>query len=85
MTNVDSPAPAPRSIPLPGGTAAAMYTRENLTALYQCSHGELGRLLARKMAPLPVRIDGAILWYVDEALREQPQVLRTLARWKGKR
>ncbi len=65
--------------------APVMYTRENLTALFQCSHGELGRLLARRMAPLPVRIDGQILWYADEIASAQADVLRTLARWKKKR
>jgi hypothetical protein len=63
----------------------AMYTRENLTVLFKCSHGELGRLLARKMAPLPVRIDGTILWYIDEVQNATPQILRTLERWKVRR
>lgn len=74
--------PAPRKIPLPLGGDALVYTRENLTQLYRCGHGELGRLLARKMAPLPIRVDGQILWYVDEALSAQPQVMRTLERWR---
>lgn len=63
----------------------AMFTRENLTALFKCSHGELGRLLARKMAPLPVRIDGQICWYIDEVQNATPQVMRTLERWKVRR
>lgn len=65
--------------------AATMYTRENLTVLFKCSHGELGRLLSRKMAPLPVRIDGTILWYIDEVQNAQAQVMRTLERWKQRR
>jgi hypothetical protein len=65
--------------------AATMYTRENLTVLFKCSHGELGRLLSRKMAPLPVRIDGQILWHVDEVQNASAQVLRTLERWKTRR
>ena len=75
-------APNPRRVPLPLGGDALMYTRENLTQLYKCSHGELGRLLSRKMGPLPIRIDGAILWYVDETLNAQAQVIRTLERWR---
>jgi hypothetical protein len=75
----------PRDPANPFGTPAAMYTRENLTVLFKCSHGELGRLLARKMAPLPVRIDGQILWYIDEVQNATPQVLRTLERWKQRR
>jgi hypothetical protein len=59
-----------------------MYTRENLTQLYRCSHGELGRMLSRKMAPLPIRIDGQILWFVDECLGKQAEVIRTLERWR---
>jgi hypothetical protein len=74
--------PNPRRIPLPLGGEALMYTRENLTQLYRCSHGELGRLLSRKMAPLPIRIDGQILWFVDETLGLQAQAMRTLERWR---
>lgn len=81
-SQTQDPAPSPRKIPLPLGGDALMYTRENLTQLYRCSHGELGRLLSRKMAPLPVRIDGAILWFCDEALNHQAQVIRTLERWR---
>ena len=75
-------APTPKTVQLPAGGQAVMYTREHLTIMYRCSHGELGRLLARNMAPLPIRVDGAILWYVDETLRAQAQVLRTLERWR---
>jgi hypothetical protein len=78
----DHPAPAPRKVPLPLGGDALMYTREHLTQLYRCSHGELGRLLSRRMAPLPIRLDGAILWFVDETLNQQAQVMRTLERWR---
>jgi hypothetical protein len=74
--------PAPRKIPLPLGGEALLYTRENLTQYFRCSHGELGRLLTRKMAPLPIRIDGGIYWYVDEVLSSAAQVLRTLERWR---
>lgn len=72
----------PRKVPLPLGGDALMYTRENLTQLYRCSHGELGRMLVRKMAPLPIRIDGQILWFCDETLNMQAQVIRTLERWR---
>jgi len=65
--------------------AATMYTRENLTVLFKCSHGELGRLLARKMAPLPIRHDGQILWFIDEVQNSMAQVQRTLERWKTRR
>lgn len=76
-------APVPRLVQLPlSSLARSFYTREHLTILYHCSHGELGRLLARNMAPLPIRVDGAILWYVDEALDSMAQVLRTLERWR---
>lgn len=65
--------------------AVTMYTRENLIVLFKCSHGELGRLLSRKMAPLPVRIDGQILWYIDEVQNATATVQRTLERWKQRR
>jgi hypothetical protein len=69
----------------PAARPDAMYTRENLTVLFKCSHGELGRLLSRKMAPLPVRIDGQILWYIDEVQNATATVQRTLERWKQRR
>ena len=85
MSETQTTIPVPRTVPLPAREPAAMYTRENLTALFKCSHGELGRLLARKMAPLPIRYDGVILWYVDEVQNATPQVMRTLERWKQRR
>lgn len=75
-------APTPRNVALPFGGHASMYTRENVTIIYRCSHGELGRLLQRNMAPLPIRIDGLIAWYVDEVVAAQAQVMRTLERWR---
>lgn len=77
-----APNPDPRKVPLPYGGHALMYTRENLVYMYRCSHGELGRLLRAKLAPLPVRIDGQILWYCDEVLGAQANVIRTLERWR---
>jgi hypothetical protein len=76
-------APTPRDVTLPvTNIVHRFYTRENLTLLYKCSHGELGRLLVRKQAPQPIRLDGVILWYADEALDQMAQVLRTLERWR---
>lgn len=75
-------APIPKTISLPLGGEALTFTREQLTILYRCSHGELGRLLARKMAPLPIRVDGQILWFVDEVQVSQAQIARTLERWR---
>ena len=72
----------PKLVALPTGNAAEFFTREQLTILYHCSHGELGRLLARKLAPLPIRVDGVILWFVDEATAMAAQVTRTLERWR---
>jgi hypothetical protein len=74
--------PMPRRVQLPLGGAADFFSREQLTVIYRCTHGELGRLICRKMAPLPVRIDGVILWFADETLVMQPQVMRTLERWR---
>ena len=86
MTDNDTPAPpTPRRTLLPLGGEALTYARENLTQLYRCSHGELGRLLSRKMAPLPVRIDGQILWWIDEVQNATATVQRTLERWKKRR
>lgn len=74
--------PVPRTTQLPLGGAATTLTREQMTILYHCSHGELGRLLVRRMAPLPIRVDSQILWFVDEAHNARAQVQRTLERWR---
>lgn len=79
---VEATTPIPRTIQLPLGGEASMFTREQMTILYHCTHGELGRLLSRRMAPIPIRVDGAILWFVDEALSQHAQVARTLERWR---
>jgi hypothetical protein len=48
----------------------ATLTREQVAARFQCSHAELGRLLRERIAPLPVRVEGAILWFEDECANE---------------
>lgn len=80
----EAPAPVilPRRVQLPLGGAVDVFTREQLTTIFRCTHGELGRLLCRKMAPLPIRIEGTIFWYTDETLAAQAQVVRTLERWR---
>lgn len=74
--------PTPRTIPLPLGGSALMFAREQLTVLFRCSHGELGRLVKARLAPSPIRVGGQILWFVDESLNAQAQVERTLNRWR---
>lgn len=74
--------PDPRRVPLPCGGQLLMYTRENLAYILKCSHGELGRLLRARLAPLPIRVDGQILWFCDEVLNSHSTVERTLARWR---
>lgn len=78
----EPPRPGPKVVLLPLGGKVDMFTREQLTVLYRCSHGELGRLLKAKLAPLPIRVDGGIFWFVDEALNAQAAVSRTLTRWR---
>jgi hypothetical protein len=78
----EQPAVRPKLVALPSGSSAEFFTREQLTIIYRCSHGELGRMLSRKLAPLPIRVDGVILWFVDEVVNMQAQVMRTLERWR---
>jgi hypothetical protein len=75
--------PTPRTVFLPMGGKAAMFTREHVTILYKCGHTELGRLLKNHMAPMPIRVDGLICWYQDEVMNAVPQVMRTLERWRS--
>jgi hypothetical protein len=76
------PAVKPRVVQLPLDGSASLFTREQLTVLYKCSHGELGRLLVRRLVPLPIRIDGTIYWYADEIMQAQLQATKTLERWR---
>jgi hypothetical protein len=73
--NVDSP----RSRPEP------TLLRDHLVAALGCSHFELGRLLRERIAPLPVRIDGVILWYEDEAKLAAPRCRDAVAYWRRRR
>jgi hypothetical protein len=74
--------PNPKNVELPAGGSAPMFTREQVVKVYGCSHGEFGRLLIRKVAPLPIRIDGAILWFADEVQKLHPVVDEHLQRWR---
>ncbi len=53
-------------------------TRDQVVAIYGCSHGDLGRLLRENRAPLPVRVDGAIFWYLDEVEKAKDRVKKIL-------
>jgi hypothetical protein len=55
-------------------------TREQVAAKFECSYTELGRLLRERYAPLPVKIDGNILWHDDEVTQAEPDVKKLLAR-----
>lgn len=58
----------------------ATITREQLVTLYDVSQGYLGYLLREKKIPLPVRINGEILWYKDEIDASLPKIQSFLAR-----
>lgn len=73
-------APRPRSVSLPVSGVGSFYTREQLTAIYGCSHADLGRLLRDRLAPMPIRIEGAIYWFEDEVAESRPGVTRVLER-----
>jgi hypothetical protein len=80
MDATPRPLPTPRSVPLPGGRTGSFYTREQVTALYGCSHAELGRLLRDKIAPMPIRVDNTTLWYQDEVSASAEKVKHVLER-----
>lgn len=61
-----------------------MY-RDTLVAALDCSHFELGRLLRERIAPLPVRLDGVILWYEDEARAALDKCRDALDYWRRRR
>ena len=75
-------APNPKNVELPAGGHAQMFTREQVVRIYGCSHGEFSRLLIRKVAPMPIRIEGAILWFADEVQESHPAVQEHLKRWR---
>jgi hypothetical protein len=84
-SNEGAPPPAPRRTTLPLGGEAEVYTRDNLTKIYACDHAELGRLLRDKVAPLPIRVDGNVLWFADEVQRAVPNVQKVLDRARRRR
>lgn len=59
---------------------APTYTRERLVDIYGVSQGYLGYLLREKKIPLPVRINGEILWYKDEVDASLPKIQPFLAK-----
>lgn len=58
-------------------------TREELVKIYDVSQGYLGYLLREKKIPLPVRINGDILWYADEVANSLPKMKAFLERRKN--
>lgn len=59
---------------------APTLARESLVKLYGVSQGYLGYLLREKKIPLPVRINGEILWYKDEIDESLPKIQLFLAK-----
>jgi hypothetical protein len=57
-------------------------SREDLTRIYNVSQGYLGYLLREKKIPLPVRINGEILWYADEVDASLPKIKAFLEKRK---
>lgn len=57
-------------------------TREELVKIYDVSQGYLGYLLREKKIPLPVRMNGEILWYADEVQASLPKIKSFLERRK---
>lgn len=55
-------------------------TREQVAARFECSFTELGRLLRERFSPLPVKVNGQILWHADEVAQAEPDVKKLLAR-----
>ena len=64
---------------------APTLLRDHLISLLGCSHFELGRLLREKIAPLPVRIDGLILWYEDESREAVKRCSEAVEYWRRRR
>lgn len=56
--------------------------REALAQIYGVSQGYLGYLLRERKIPLPVRINGEILWYEDEVSASLPKIKSFLERRK---
>lgn len=57
--------------------------REDLVKIYDVSQGYLGYLLREKRIPLPIRINGEILWYADEVHASLPKIKSFLSRRKA--
>lgn len=59
---------------------APTISRDELVNTYGVSQGYLGYLLREKKIPLPVRINGEILWYADEVKDSLPKIMPFLAK-----
>lgn len=57
-------------------------SREELVKIYDVSQGYLGYLLREKKIPLPVRLNGEILWYADEVHESLSKIKAFLERRK---
>lgn len=60
--------------------APPTLTREQLAELFGVNQGYLGYLLKEKRIPLPVRINGEILWYADEVEASKVKMQKWLDR-----
>lgn len=56
--------------------------RDELAKIYGVSQGFLGYLLREKKVPLPVQVNGEILWYADEVDQSLPKIKSFLERRK---
>jgi hypothetical protein len=77
---MDSPAEA-----APQQRRQPTLTRDNLIVALGCTHFELGRLLRERIAPLPVRLDGVILWFEDECRAAAARCQESVAYWRRRR
>lgn len=55
-------------------------TREQVATALGATHPELGQLLRFKVAPLPVRVAGAALWFEDEVAKAKGRAADALKR-----
>lgn len=76
---------APGADPAPASRAIPTMLRDHVVAALSVSHFELGRLLRERIAPLPVRLDGVILWHEDEVKAAYKRCGEAAAYWRRRR
>lgn len=75
--------PAGLAAPCGPGRVIPTLQRDAVVRALGVSHFELGRLLRERIAPLPVSLNGAVLWHSDEVSAAVGKCQDKVTRWRS--